>query len=45
MSNSCNQTPTLSNTAEIVEIKKSFRTTPLQSNDKKSSALDGALGS
>jgi len=30
MSNSCNQTLTLSNTAEIVEIKKSFRTTPLQ---------------
>ena len=30
MGNSCNQIPTLSNTAEIVEIKKSFRTTPLQ---------------
>jgi hypothetical protein len=30
MGNSCNQIPTLSNTAEIVEIKKSFRTTPLR---------------
>ena len=32
MSNSCNQTSTLSNTAEIAEIEKSFRTTPLQLN-------------
>ena len=32
MGNSCNQIPTLSNTAEIVEIKKSFRTTPLLSS-------------
>ena len=30
MSNSCNQTSTLSNTTEIAEIEKSFRTTPLQ---------------
>ena len=28
--NSCNQTSTLSNTAEIAEIEKSFRTTPLR---------------
>ena len=33
MSNSCKQTSTLSNTPEIVETRKSFRTTPLQSND------------
>ena len=30
MSNSCKQTSTLSNTPEIVETRKSFRTTPLQ---------------
>ncbi len=29
MSSSCNQNPTPLNTAEIVEIKMSFRTTPL----------------
>ena len=32
MSNSCNPTPTLSNTAEIVESKLSFKFTPLQWN-------------
>jgi hypothetical protein len=35
MSNSCNQTSTLSNTAEIVEIEKSFRTTPLLLNKER----------
>ena len=30
MSNSCNQTPTLSNTAEIVENERPFHLTPLQ---------------
>ena len=37
MSNLRNPTSTLSNTAEIVEIEKSFRTTPLQWNKSKSS--------
>ena len=32
ISNLCNQTSTLSNIAEIVDIKKSFRTTPLLSS-------------
>ena len=34
MSNSCKQTSTLSNTPEIVETRKSFRTTPLLLNKK-----------
>jgi hypothetical protein len=35
MGNLCNQTPTLSNTAEMAEIKKSFRTTPLRLNKER----------
>ena len=33
MSNSSNQTPILSNTAEIVENERRLSLTPLQSND------------
>jgi len=33
MGNSCNQTSTLSNTAEIVENESYYKLSPLQSND------------
>ena len=45
MIKSCNQFSNSSNTAEIVENESRGSLTPLQSNDKKSSALDGTLGS